>query len=63
MKHKDIQFKSKRTKIMEITDNKEQDNGKIGKKLDRTNLEDLLKYIRPFTHLFNKKKFKKLLER
>ena len=27
------------------------------------NLEDLLEYIRLFTHLFNKKKFKKLLER
>jgi len=27
------------------------------------NPEDLPGYIRPFTHLFNKKKFKKLLER
>jgi len=27
------------------------------------NPEDLPKYIRPYTHLFNKKKFKKLLER
>ena len=27
------------------------------------NPEDLLEYIRPFTHLFNKKKFKKLPER
>jgi len=40
-----------------------QDNGEIRKELDKTNLEDLLDYIRPFTHLFNKKKFKKLLER
>ena len=49
---------------METTDTtKEQDNGEIRKKLDKINLEDLLKYIRPFTHLFNKKKFKKLLDR
>jgi len=40
-----------------------QDNGEIGKKLDKTNLEDLPNYIRPFMHLFKKKKFKKLLER
>ena len=48
---------------METTDNQEQDNGEIGKEPDKTNLEDLPKYIQPFTHLFNKKKFKKLLER
>ena len=41
----------------------EQDNGKIGKEPDRTNPEDLLKYIWPFTHLFNKKKFEKLSEK
>jgi len=41
----------------------EQDNGKIGKEPDKTNLEDLPEYIQPFTHLFNKKKFKKLPER
>ena len=44
-------------------DNKEQDNGEIGKEPDKTNLEDLPEYIRFFTHLFNKKKFKKLPER
>ena len=59
MKHPDIEFKTRRTQAME---NKEQDNGKIGKKPDTTNPEDLPKYIYPFTHLFNKKKFKKLLE-
>ena len=63
IKHEDIQFKSRRTKAMETKDNKEQDNGEIGKKLDKTNPEDLPEYIRPFTHLFNKKKFEKLLER
>jgi len=42
---------------------KEQDNGEIRKELDKTDPEDLLDYIRLFTHLFNKKKFKKLLER
>ena len=41
---------------------KEQDNSKIGKEPDKTNLEDLLEYIQSFTHLFNKKKFEKLLE-
>ena len=40
-----------------------QDNGKIKKKLDKTNPEDLPEYIQPFTHLFNKKKFEKLPER
>jgi len=48
---------------MEIMDNKEQDNGKIGKEPDKTNPEDLPEYIPPFIHLFNKKKFEKLLER
>ena len=60
MKHEDIQFKSRRNKAMDIM---KQDNGEIRKKPDKTNLEDLLEYIRPFTHLFNKKKFEKLLER
>ena len=51
--------------MMEITttDKKDKDNGKIGKEPDKTNPEDLPDYIRPFTHLFNKKKFEKLLER
>ena len=48
---------------METKDQQEQDNGKIGKELDKTNPEDLPEYIQPFTHLFNKKKFKKLPER
>ena len=60
MKHKDIRFKTRRTKAMEIT---EQNNGEIGKEPDNMNPEDLLDYIRPFTHLFNKNKFKKSLER
>ena len=41
---------------------KEQNNSKIGKEPDVINLEDLLEYIQLFTHLFNKKKFEKLLE-
>ena len=60
MKYKDIRFKTRRTKAMETT---EQDNGEISKEPDRTNPEDLPEYIQPFTHLFNKKKFKKLPER
>jgi len=63
MKHEDIRFKSRRTKAMKTTDNKEQDNGEIGKEPDKTNPEDLPEYIQLFTHLFNKKKFEKLLER
>ena len=35
---------------------------KSEKKPDKINPEDLPEYIWPFTHLFNKKKFKKLLE-
>ena len=42
MKHEDIEFKTRRTKAMEIT---EQDNGEIGKEPDNTNAEDLLDYI------------------
>ena len=64
MKHQDIQFNARRTKTTETTDTtKEQDNGEIGKEPDKTNPEDLPEYIRPFTHLFNKKKFEKLPER
>ena len=59
MKHQDIEFKTRRT---QATDNKEQDNGKIGKEPDTTNPEDLPEYICPFTYLFNKKKFEKLSE-
>jgi len=59
MKHKNIRFKTRRTKAMETT---EQNNEEIGKELDRTNPEDLPEYIQPFTHLFNKKKFEKLPE-
>ena len=63
MTYEDIQFNSRRTKTMETMDNKKQDNGEIRKELDKTNPEDLPEYIRLFTHLFNKKKFEKLLER
>jgi len=45
------------------TDKTEQNNGEISKEPDKTNPEDLPDYIRPFTHLFNKKKFEKLPER
>ena len=62
MTHKDIRFNSRWTKET-ATNKAEQDNGKIGKEPDPTNPEDLPEYIQPFTHLFNKKKFKKLPER
>jgi len=61
MTHKDIQFNARRTKET-VTDKTEQDNDEIGKEPDKTNPEDLPEYIRPFTHLFNKKKFEKLPE-
>ena len=60
MKHKDIRFNTRKTKAIDTT---EQDNSKISKEPDKTNPEDLPEYIWPFMHLFNKKKFKKLLER
>ena len=63
MTHKDIQFNSRQTKDTETKDNQEQDNSEIGKEPNKTNPEDLPEYIWPFTHLFNKKKFKKLPER
>ncbi len=42
MKHQNIEFK---TGIIQAIENKEQDNGEIGKKSDTTNLEDLPDYI------------------
>ena len=63
IKHEDIWFKTRRTKEMETKNTTTQNNGEIGKKPDKTNPKDLPEYIRPFTHLFNKKKFKKLPER
>jgi len=63
MTHKDIQFNSRQIKKTETKDNQEQDNGEIRKEPGKTNPEDLPEYIWPFTHLFNKKKFEKLLER
>jgi len=42
MKYEDIRFKTRRTKAMDIM---EQDNGEIGKELDKTNPEDLPDYI------------------
>ena len=62
MTHKDIRFNARQTKET-VSDKTEQDNSEIGKEPDKTDPEDLPDYIRPFTHLFNKKKFEKLLER
>ena len=63
MKHEDIQFKTRKTKKMETRDTMIQNKGEIGKELDKMNPEDLPEYIRPFTYLFNKKKFEKLPEK
>ena len=59
IKHQDIKFKIQWTQAMETSD---KDKSDIGKEPDPTNLEDLLDYIWPFMHLFNKK-FERLLER
>ena len=45
MKHKDIRFKIRRTKAIETIETMEQDNGKIGKRPDKTNPKDLPEYI------------------
>ena len=42
IKYQDIRFKMRRTQVMKTMI---QDNGKIGKELDKTNLENLLEYI------------------
>ena len=42
MKHKDIEFKTRRTQVIKNTD---KDNREIGKELDITNPEDLPHYI------------------
>jgi len=60
MKHQNIKFKTRRIQATETSDKDQQE---IKKKPDPTNSEDLLEYIQSFTHLFNKKKFKKLPER
>ena len=60
IKHQNIEFKTKRTQATETQD---KDKTDIGKEPDLMNPEDLLEYIQLFTHLFNKKKFEKLLER
>jgi len=59
MKHQDIEFKTRRTQAMETMI---QDNREIRKEPNKTNPGDLLNYIWPFTHLFNKKKFEKIPE-
>jgi len=58
--HKSIRFTPWSRRLLP----KEEEESKGGdKELDPTNPEDLLKYIQPFIHLFNKKKFEKLPDR
>jgi len=45
MKYEDIRFKSRKTKVTETMNNKEQDNREIRKKPDKRNPEDLPEYI------------------
>jgi len=59
MKHKFIQFTPWSRRLLP----KEEEESKRGdKEPDPTNSKDLPKYVQPFTHLFNKKKFEKLLD-
>ena len=60
--HQDIFF-ILRNRRVQPTDNQDNEQQEIGKEPDPTNPEDLPEYIQPFTHLFNKKKFKKLPDR
>ena len=53
-------LRTRRIQPIEETDEKHQE---IGKEPDPMNLVDLPEFIWPFTHLFNKKKFEKLLEK
>ena len=62
IQHQNIIFISK-TKRIQLTEDIDKEYQEIDKKLDLTNLEDLLEYIQPFIYLFNRKKFEKLLER
>ena len=62
LKHQNISFSSKYQRTQTADDN-DKEQQEIGKEPDPTNLENLPDYIWPFTHLFNKKKFEKLLER
>ena len=51
-----------KTRRLQLIKDIDKEHQEIGKKSDLTNLEDLPEYIQPFTYLFNKKKFKKLLK-
>ena len=61
IQHQDILFISK-NRILQPIEDMDKEHQEIGKEPDQINLEDLLEYIRLFTHLFNKKKFEKLLK-
>ena len=60
--HQDISFTPRNQRIR-ATDNNNKEQQEIAKEPDSISPEDLPDYIWFFTHLFNKEKFKKLLER
>ena len=62
IQYQNILFTS-RTRRIQLTNNQDQGQQEIEKKSDFTNPGNLPEYIQPFTHLFNKKKFEKILER
>jgi len=51
-----------KTRRIQPTDNKDKGQQEIEKEPDLTNPEKFPEYIQLFIHLFNKKKFEKLLE-
>ena len=56
IKHQGIEFKTRKTPVIEIQNKNKLD---IEKKPGLMNPEDLPEYIRPFIYLFNNKKFEK----
>ena len=59
--YQDITFTSKAGRI-QLTEDMDKEYQEISKESDIINLENSLEYIQLITHLFNKKKFKKLLD-
>ena len=62
IQYQNIKF-TLRTRRIQPIEEIDKEHQKIGKVLDPMNLEDIPECIWPFTHLFNKNKFEKLLEK
>ena len=62
IQYQNIKF-TLRTRRIQPIEEIDKEHQKIGKVSDPMNLEDIPECIWPFTHLFNKNKFEKLLEK